>query len=109
MPYVPQEFLDELNALTPDAGTTTALHVSLGSDFDEFFGPEALMRHFDPEYTQAEKDEENKRYIALFREKWPEIREQLITSHLATAEHRRTRIHKWNDSHINRDEPPMSN
>jgi len=78
---MPQDFLDAINAavreVNPNAGTTTYGDMFLGSDFDEWLGPGAIMKYgFKPMPPEAQ---------AAFEAKFNERRDELKASVVASA------------------------
>lgn len=78
---MPQDFVDAINAavreVNPDAGTMTYGSMTLGADFDEWLGPEAILKYgFDPMPPEA---------VAAFEAKFAEHREELKASLVAAS------------------------
>lgn len=77
---MPQDFVDAINVavreINPDAGVMISGSMTLGSDFDEWFGPGALMKYgFEeppPEIVAA--------FEAKFAEKRDEMKASVINS-----------------------------
>jgi hypothetical protein len=78
---MPQDFVDAINAavlaVNPNAGRMTYGSMTLGSDFDEWLGPEAILKYgFGPMPPEA---------VAAFEAKFAEHREELKSSLVASA------------------------
>lgn len=78
---MPQDFVDAINAavreVNPDAGTMTHGSMTLGTDFDEWCGIEAIRKYgFDPMPPEA---------TAAFEAKFNERRAELKASLVASA------------------------
>lgn len=78
---MPQDFVDAINKavheVNPEAGVMTCGSMTLGSDFDEWLGPEALMKYgFGPMPAEA---------VAAFNAKFAEVREELKSQLVASA------------------------
>lgn len=78
---MPQDFVDAINAavleVNPDAGRMTYGSMTLGTDFDEWLGPEAIMKYgFGPMPPDA---------VAAFEAKFAERRDELKASCIALA------------------------
>lgn len=78
---MPQDFLDAINAavreVNPNAGVTTYGDMFLGSDFDEWLGPDAIKKYgFGPMPPDA---------LAAFEAKFDERRDELKSSVVASA------------------------
>lgn len=77
---MPQDFIDAVNAavreINPDAGTMVRGSMTLGSDFDEWLGPGAMMKYgldpVPPEVTEA--------FEAKFAEKRDELKSSIVAS-----------------------------
>jgi hypothetical protein len=78
---MPQDFVDAINAavkaVNPDAGTMTSGSMTLGTDFDEWLGPEAMMK-----YGLGPHPPE---FIAAFEAKFAEKRGELLASLIASS------------------------
>lgn len=78
---MPQDFVDAINAavkeINPNAGTMTYGSMTLGSDFDEWLGIDALMKYaLGPVPPEVE---------AAFQKKFEEHREEIKASIVASA------------------------
>lgn len=77
---MPQDFIDAINqavkAISPNAGTMTSGSFTLGSEFDEFVGPEALAKFG----VEPLDQETQKRFWAKWTEKREEIKAALVES-----------------------------
>lgn len=78
---MPQDFVDAINAavreVNPDAGTMTYGSMTLGHDFDEWLGPEAILKYgLGPMPPEA---------VAAFEAKFAEHRDELKRSLVASA------------------------
>jgi hypothetical protein len=78
---MPQDFVDAVNAavlgVNPDAGMMVSGSMTLGTDFDEWLGPKAMMKYgLDPLPPEV---------AAAFDAKFAEKREALKASVVATA------------------------
>lgn len=78
---MPQDFLDTINAavreINPNAGTVINGSMTLGSDFDEWLGPESFKKYgFGPLPPEI---------VAAFEAKFAEKRDQLKSSIVASA------------------------
>lgn len=78
---MPQDFVDAINAavheINPDAGTMTHGSMTLGTDFDEWLGPEAMLKYgFDP-LPAAD--------VAAFNAKFAEMRDELKAAVVASS------------------------
>ena len=77
---MPQDFIDAINAavreVNPNAGTMLSGSMTLGSDFDEWLGPGAIMKYgfgpMPPEDVAA--------FEAKFAEKRDELKAALVAS-----------------------------
>lgn len=85
---MPADFVDDINkaveAVDPDAGTMTSGSFTLGSDFDEFFGPEAMLKYGlgpVPADVQA-------KFEKLFAEKREAIKASIIANSVERAKQR---------------------
>lgn len=77
---MPQDFVDAINAavrgVNPNAGTMSYGSMTLGSEFDEWLGPEALIKYgFEPLPVEA-----TAAFEAKFAEKRGELKSSLIAS-----------------------------
>lgn len=77
---MPQDFVDAINAavreVNPNAGTMTRGSMTLGTDFDEWLGPGAIMKYgFDPMPPEVEAA-----FVAKFNERRDELRASLVAS-----------------------------
>ncbi len=78
---MPQDFVDAINAavreVNPDAHMMTSGSMTLGTDFDEWFGPAAMMKYgFGPIPPEA---------VAAFEAKFAEKRDELKASLVASS------------------------
>lgn len=78
---MPQDFVDAVNAavheINPDAGAMVSGSMTLGSDFDEWLGPEAMRKYgFSPLPPEV---------VAAFESKFAEKRDDLKASVVASA------------------------
>ncbi len=78
---MPEDFVDAINVavreINPNAWTMTSGHMTLGSDFDEWLGPEALQKYgLGPLPSEA---------LAAFNAKFAEHREALKASCVSSA------------------------
>lgn len=78
---MPQDFVDAINTavreVNPDAGTMTYGSMTLGSEFDEWLGPQAIMKYgLDPLPPDA---------IAAFEAKFAKYRDEIKKSLIASA------------------------
>lgn len=78
---MPQDFVDAINAavreVNPDAGVMINGSMTLGPDFDEWFGPEAFRKYcFGPLPPEV---------VAAFEAKFEEKREELKSSIVASS------------------------
>jgi len=77
---MPQDFVDAINAavreVNPDAGTMTRGSMTLGSDFDEWLGPDAIMKYGFEMPPEAQ---------AAFEAKFAERRDELKASVVASS------------------------
>lgn len=78
---MPQDFVDAINdavrAVNPNAGTMVSGSMTLGHEFDEWLGPNALMKYgLDPLPPEAQ---------AAFNAKFAERRDALKASIVSTA------------------------
>ncbi len=98
---MPQDFIDAINAavreVNPDAKhTTTSGSMTLGSDFDEWLGPGAMMKYgLDPMPPEA---------MAAFEAKFNEKREEIKSSLVASA----VEIEKKRMAGTLEDDPPKT-
>lgn len=78
---MPQDFVDAINAavrkVNPNSGTMVSGSMTLGSDFDEWVGPSAMMK-----YDFGEIPPEA---VTAFEAKFAEKRDALKTSIVASA------------------------
>ena len=77
---MPQDFVDAINTavreVNPDAGTMTSGSMTLGTDFDEWLGPQAIMKYgFDPMPPEVEAA-----FVAKFNERRAELKASLVAS-----------------------------
>lgn len=78
---MPQDFVDAINVavreINPDAGEMISGSMTLGTDFDEWLGPEAMRKYmFGPLPPEA---------VAAFEAKFAEMRDVLKASVVASA------------------------
>lgn len=78
---MPQDFVDAVNAavkeINPDAGTMVRGSMTLGSDFDEWLGPEAMLKYgLGPLPVEAQQ---------AFESKFAELRQALKANIVASA------------------------
>lgn len=78
---MPQDFVDAINTavaeVNPNAGQMISGSMTLGSDFDEWLGPQAMMKYgFDTIPPEV---------VADFEAKFAERREELLASVVASA------------------------
>lgn len=78
---MPQDFVNAINEavrkVNPDAGIMVSGSMTLGSEFDEWLGPKAIMKYgFDP-MPQAD--------VAAFEAKFNERRDELKSALVASA------------------------
>lgn len=100
---MPQDFVDAINeavkAVNPDAGTMMHGSFTLGSDFDEFFGPDAMMKR-----GFGEPDpEEEARFNAKIEERRDTIKTALVNSSVEIEKRRMAgtlRPFSFNDSYM---------
>lgn len=78
---MPQDFVDAINAavreVNPEAGVMSSGSMTLGSDFDEWFGPQAIMKYGIDGLPPAA--------LAAFEAKFNEKREELKAAVAAAA------------------------
>lgn len=97
---MPQDFVDAINAavreVNPNAGTMTSGSMTLGSDFDEWLGPKAILKYgFEPM-----PPEDVVAFDAKFAEKRDELKASLVASSID--------IEKRRMSGTLIDEPPVT-
>lgn len=85
---MPQDFVDAINAavheINPNARTMTSGSMTLGSDFDEWFGPQALLKYgLDDVPAQVQAS-----FEAKFAEKREEIKAALVASSVEVEKRR---------------------
>jgi hypothetical protein len=78
---MPQDFVDAINAavraVNPDAGTMISGSMTLGTEFDEWLGPEAFKKYgFGPLPDDA---------VAAFEAKFADKREEIKASIVASS------------------------
>lgn len=78
---MPQDFVDAINAamheVNQNAGTMTSGSMTLGSDFDEWLGPRAIMKYGLGPMPAAD--------LAAFEAKFAEKRDELKASIVASS------------------------
>ncbi len=85
---MPQDFVDAINAavreINPNAGTMTRGSMTLGSDFDEWLGPEAMLKYgLGPIPADVEAS-----FEAKFAERRDEIKASVVASAVAVEKKR---------------------
>jgi hypothetical protein len=78
---MPQDFVDAINTavkvVNPEAGHRTSGSMTLGTDFDEWLGPEAMLKYgFGPIPAEA---------VAAFNAKFAEKRDELKAAVVASS------------------------
>lgn len=99
---MPQDFVDAINeavkAVNPDAGTMVSGSFTLGSDFDEWLGPQAMLKYGLDPMPQEEID----RFNVLFEQKRQVLKDQIVASTVEVAKKRLAGTlepFSFNDSH----------
>lgn len=107
---MPQDFVDAINAavreVNPNAGTMTYGSMTLGADFDEWLGPEAMLKYgFGPLPIEALKA-----FNAKFAEKRAELKNALVQSAAETEKKRMAGTLQDLDfvDPMTADDPPLS-
>ena len=101
---MPQDFVDAINAavigINPEARRITSGSMTLGTDFDEWFGPEAMIKYG----LNAPPAEVIDAFNAKFAEKRDELKASLVASAVEVEKQRMAGTledFSFNDSYLN--------